>query len=340
MESDPANAPSEPAKPAIPEAVPPDAATATAPVAAAAPQPPAAAAAPASKLPGGTPLPGSPLRGSGRNSAMPEEQYEGFDTSGEAQFDEIEFGSYISKGVTGSVYRARYHGMQCAVKRFSPHGDDEDIVFQFKNEVLLLRNLNHVNLVRFYAAVTQPQTPCIITELMAGSLADLLYGKDKKKLPDDKWHDKRKLAAVIGIVNGVKFLHSKKVCHRDLKSPNVLYDKDLNIKLCDFAFSAFSQQASMRFESRVGTPAWMAPEVLNGDDYTLSADVYGLGVIVWEIVTRSEPWKGTVSRRSRCRSVSSCAKQFFARDMSDTWLTPGNRILSRSHLKSSTKTCG
>ena len=106
---------------------------------------------------------------------MPEEQYEGFDTSGEAQFEEIEFGGYISKGVTGSVYRAKYHGMQCAVKRFSPQGDDEEILFQFRNEVHLLRNLNHVNLVRFYAAVTQPSTPCIITELMVGSLAESVH---------------------------------------------------------------------------------------------------------------------------------------------------------------------
>jgi sterile alpha motif and leucine zipper-containing kinase AZK len=182
--------------------------------------------------------------------------------------------------------------MQCAVKRFTPQGDDPEIVRSFRNEVFLMGKLNHANLVRFYAAVMEPTRPCIIVELMVGSLTDLLYGKDKKNLPDDKWHDRRKLGVAIGIVNGVKFLHSKKVCHRDLKSPNVLYDKDLNIKLCDFAFSTFSQQASMRFESRVGTPAWMAPEVLNGDAYTLSADIYSLAVIIWEIVTRSEPWAG------------------------------------------------
>ena len=127
--------------------------------------------------------------------------------------------------------------------------------------------------------------------------------------------------------------------HRDLKSPNVLYDKDLNIKLCDFAFSTFSQQASMRFESRVGTPAWMAPEVLNGDAYTLSADVYGLGVIIWEIVTRSEPWKGTVSE-ARPATASSCDGLLFCGILLTRGLTRGNRILSPSRLRLSTKTCG
>eukprot|EP01043_Picozoa_sp_COSAG02_P047288 COSAG02_NODE_4516_length_5272_cov_2.787357_1_plen_253_part_10 len=178
---------------------------------------------------GPVPLAGSPHRRLEPQSQQlaPEALYSGFEGSEEAQFEEIEFGSYISKGVTGSVYRARYNGMQCAVKRFSPQGDDPEIVRSFKNEVFLMGKLNHANLVRFYAAVTEPTRPCIITELMVGSLSDLLYGKDKKNLPDAKWHDKRKLGVVIGIVNGVKFLHSKKVCHRDLKSPNVLYDKDL-----------------------------------------------------------------------------------------------------------------
>ena len=82
-----------------------------------------------------------------------------------------------------------------------------------------------------------------------------------------------------------------KVCHRDMKSQNVLFDRDLSIKLCDFAFSEFKDRKSMRFESCGGTPAWMPPEVLNGEEYQYSADIYGLGVIVWECLAREEPWK-------------------------------------------------
>jgi serine/threonine protein kinase len=68
--------------------------------------------------------------------------------------------------------------------------------------------------------------------------------------------------------------HKARGCHRDLKSHNVLYDKQLNIKLCDFAFSKFKaelERKTVKFESRVGTPQWMAPEVLRGEDYTFSA---------------------------------------------------------------------
>ena len=86
--------------------------------------------------------------------------------------------------------------------------------------------------------------------------------------------DKRLVAIAYGISNGMRFLHKNHICHRDLKSHNVLYDKQLNIKLCDFAFSKFKatlEKKSVRFESRVGTPQWMAPEVLRGEEYTFSA---------------------------------------------------------------------
>ena len=95
----------------------------------------------------------------------------------------------------------------------------------------------------------------------------------------------------LGVATGMAYLHKHQVAHRDLKSANVLYDRGLRIKLCDFAFSKFKERKSMRFESRVGTPAWMAPEVLNGEAYQYSADIYGLGVIVWECLAREEPWK-------------------------------------------------
>ena len=68
----------------------------------------------------------------------------------------------------------------------------------------------------------------------------------------------------------------------------------LRIKICDFAFSKFKQQLEQKsivFESRVGTPQWMAPEVLRGDDYSFSADLYSFGVIVWEMVHRIAPFK-------------------------------------------------
>ena len=106
---------------------------------------------------------------------------------------------------------------------------------------------------RFYSACTQPGSLAIITELMPASLSDLLYGKHKAQLPADKWHDRRKFQLLSDIISGVAFLHGKNVSHRDLKSMNVLCDKDFRAKLCDFGASSFRARASVRFETRVGT---------------------------------------------------------------------------------------
>ena len=223
------------------------------------------------------------------------EVFSGFDTSREADLADIELFGFLAKGASGSVYSARWNGMKCAVKRFASCADgpeQEELLASFHKEVFLLRNLHHENLVRFYSACTQPGSLAIITELMPASLSDLLYGKHKAQLPADKWHDRRKFQLLSDIISGVAFLHGKNVSHRDLKSMNVLCDKDFRAKLCDFGASSFRARASVRFETRVGTPAWMAPEVLSGQQYTMAADIWSVGVIVWEMLNRVEPWAG------------------------------------------------
>jgi serine/threonine protein kinase len=183
-------------------------------------------------------------------------------------------------------------------------------VLAFRKEVHLLRNLNHQNLVRFYAACTKcpPEGQlCIVMELMVGSLADLLYGDKSKSLKTGVMHemsDKRLLAIAWGVTNGMRYLHSHHVCHRDLKSLNVLYDQSLSIKLCDFAFSKFKEQLdkkTARFQTSVGTPQWMAPEVLRGEEYTFSADVHSFGVILWEMLARCQPFSEYHAHAIMCK---------------------------------------
>lgn len=223
-----------------------------------------------------------------------QEAYQGFRKASDiANVGEITVEEYLSKGTSGTVCKAQWRGMSVAVKRFYYVDDDKELVSSFENEVFFMRELQHVNLIRFFAAQCKPPDLCIVMELMLGSLSDLLYGKLSKGV-EETLTPKRQLSIVKGIASGMYFLHDHGICHRDLKSANVLFNRHLDVKLCDFAFSKFKQQASMsaRFETSVGTPAWMAPEVLRGDEYTLLADVYSFGVIVWEIMCREAPFAG------------------------------------------------
>jgi serine/threonine protein kinase len=252
------------------------------------------------------------------------QEFAGFRESGMIHdAGEIELGAFIADGTTGGVYKGMWQGMVCAVKRFRYSHDDSSLVQTFKNEVFLLRNLSHENLVTFYGACAKPPNLCILTELMTGSLSSLLYGKQSLHADGRRRElsEKRQATIVKGVCTGMAFLHSHSVAHRDLKSANVLCeravsivctavltekipvsrlflsrdieggngaadDRNLNIKICDFAFSKFKQRLSALMESQVGTPAWMAPEVLRGEEYGPAADVYSMGVIIWEVRRR------------------------------------------------------
>ena len=76
------------------------------------------------------------------------------------------------------------------------------------------------------------------------------------------------------------YLHGRKVLHCDLKSSNVLIDPNWTVKLCDFGLSRIKEKLNKKC-GRVGTPHWMAPEILRGEEYVETSDVYSFGMILW-----------------------------------------------------------
>jgi serine/threonine protein kinase len=216
--------------------------------------------------------------------------------------DEIERDNFIAEGTTGKVYKGQWQGMPVAVKVYKPGTLTEATKANAMNEVQLMRRMQHQFLLRLYGACMTPPNLIIVSELCVGSLSSLLYGRlstapGSTERLTPKWEH----AFVRGIATGVSFLHKHNVAHRDLKSANVLFDRSLMPKLCDFAFSkhkmdrktAGQAEEEPEFSSAVGTPQWMAPEVLRGEIYTTSADVWSFGVVVWEIKHRKRPYEGT-----------------------------------------------
>ena len=193
--------------------------------------------------------------------------------------------------------------------------DPNDAEADAINEIQLMRRMQHQSLLRLYGACIQPPKCIIVSELCVGSLASLLYGQlaaeaaRRQSRPQasggssnwsEKLNSKWERTFVRGIATGMAFLHRHNVMHRDLKSANVLVDRGLMPKLCDFAFSTHTATSRVPIgrdnstASSVGTPRWMAPELLRGDlNVDLkSADVWSFGVVVWEIIHRTEPYKG------------------------------------------------
>eukprot|EP01017_Pseudomicrothorax_dubius_P003112 TRINITY_DN10365_c0_g1_i1.p1 TRINITY_DN10365_c0_g1~~TRINITY_DN10365_c0_g1_i1.p1 ORF type:complete len:216 (+),score=37.84 TRINITY_DN10365_c0_g1_i1:299-946(+) len=125
----------------------------------------------------------------------------------------------------------------------------------------------------------------MVTEyLQKGSLFDLLHNRNVT-LNFDKL-----FRLCDGIVKGMIYLHSRNVLHCDLKSSNILIDSDWDVKLGDFGLSHVRSAIDKRFYGRIGTPNWMAPEILRREKYDESSDVYSFGMVLWEMVTGNIPY--------------------------------------------------
>jgi serine/threonine protein kinase len=185
------------------------------------------------------------------------------------------------------VYHGQWFGSDVAVKVFSKQEYSEEMIDTFRQEVSLMKKLRHPNTILFMGAVASPERLCILTEFLPrGSLFRLLQKKTAKLDP------RRRVHMAIDIARGMNYLHhcSPPIVHRDLKSSNLLVDKNWTVKVADFGLSRLKLETFLRTKSGKGTPQWMAPEVLRNEPSDEKSDVYSYGVILWELVTQKIPW--------------------------------------------------
>ncbi|KAF2073598.1 hypothetical protein CYY_005087 [Polysphondylium violaceum] len=204
----------------------------------------------------------------------------------EIKKEEVEFGKEIASGASGKVYQGTYQGKDVAIKLYSEYNLCFN-VDEFNREVTIMTLLDHECFTTFYGANKEdPSNLFLVSELVkSGSLSLLLSNK-----PIDLTYA-QKLSIAIDVANAMNYLHSLGIIHRDLKSGNVLITEDLRAKVIDFGFSR-NKDVSKQMTSNIGTCFWMAPEVIKGQQYTDSCDVYSFGIVLWEIYCRSKPYQG------------------------------------------------
>ncbi|RDX88330.1 putative serine/threonine-protein kinase SIS8, partial [Mucuna pruriens] len=204
-------------------------------------------------------------------------------------WEEITMGERIGLGSYGEVYRGEWHGTEVAVKKFLQQDISGELLEEFKSEIQIMKRLRHPNVVLFMGAVTRPPSLSIVTEFLPrGSLYRLIHR------PNNQLDERRRLRMALDAARGMNYLHNctPVIVHRDLKSPNLLVDKNWVVKVCDFGLSRMKHSTFLSSRSTAGTAEWMAPEVLRNELSDEKCDVYSYGVILWELSTLQQPWGG------------------------------------------------
>ena len=193
----------------------------------------------------------------------------------------------IGNGVSATVFygRDKRNNQEVAIKKFKFAKMNGSKLQSFQREVAVLATAIHPAVVRLIGA-TESMPFCIITEWMPNS--SLYHDLHVHHHLDQTG----KTIAAFDIARGMQFLHSCQIVHRDLKSLNVLLDINYHIRICDFGFSRHATDTSLMSQN-IGTPHWMAPELLStSSNYTSKIDVYAYGIVLWELATGQTPYSG------------------------------------------------
>lgn len=201
----------------------------------------------------------------------------------------------IGEGTTAVVFLGKLRGVIVAVKEIRALSDETDLatIQAVQRELRVLTNVSHPNIVRFVGLVTEYFPLRLVLEYCAGgSLFELLH---------NCWHIpiswKQRVKMLLDTASAEEHLHTfdPPIIHRDLKSLNLMLLHPVknefttpHIKLADFGFARIEERAMTQ---GVGTKHWMAPEVLNGTEYTTKADVFSFAMVAFEVAFRQVPFE-------------------------------------------------
>lgn len=206
----------------------------------------------------------------------------------------------LGKGSFGTVYLATNNkdNQTYAAKLINVDteidGNDQMLIMR---ESTILAQLDHPSVLKFLGVnfrslknLKQFQ-PTIITEYLPNGSLKAILDKEKKSIADGNWSPTKKYICLIGIADAMRYLHEHGIMHRDLKPENILIDENYYPRICDFGLSrCFSEMMSRSMTGNIGTPLYMAPELLNEEEYGTPVDVYAFSILAYEILTGKEPY--------------------------------------------------
>uniref|UniRef100_A0AAY4CNN8 Serine/threonine-protein kinase n=1 Tax=Denticeps clupeoides TaxID=299321 RepID=A0AAY4CNN8_9TELE len=195
----------------------------------------------------------------------------------------------LGSGQFGIVYGGKHRksGRDVAIKIIDKMRFPTKQESQLRNEVAILQNLHHPGIVNMECMFETPERVFVVMEKLHGDMLEMILSSEKSKLPE-----RITKFLVTQILVALRHLHFKNIVHCDLKPENVLLasaEPFPQVKLCDFGFARIIGEKSFR-RSVVGTPAYLAPEVLRSKGYNRSLDMWSVGVIVYVSLSGTFPF--------------------------------------------------
>ena len=229
-------------------------------------------------------------------------------------FHKIQIEGKIGAGGSGQVFKATYKNNAVALKQmFSQlleQTDLDDLVQECKF-LATLGNVEHPGIVGFYGiCFDENHTAYLVLEYCPSTVANLLLDDTGQREKSILCYDlMESLQILIDVASTMRFLHSAGVVHRDLKPENLLIDQNQNVRICDFGLAReiHSMSRKLRVTKGIGTPAFMAPEILDEHDTSaidgFKTDVFAFGIVMWSLIFRAKPYMECPDNESVVRGV-------------------------------------
>ncbi|KAJ6574586.1 kinase-like domain-containing protein [Mycena capillaripes] len=198
---------------------------------------------------------------------------------------EVDYGEEIGVGGFGRVYRGTWNRTEVAIKVLQNEAGIKPSPASLLNEIEIWSTLRHPNIVQFFGANTLDDKPFIVMPYVQYNAKEFLRTRSEFD----------PLYILRDISLGLEYLHSRKICHGDLKAINVLVENSGRAQLCDFGLARLRADAASRTVTTGEAPQiqgsrnWMAPELLNGSRIRLPSDVYAFSMTLYELYTDEIP---------------------------------------------------
>ncbi|MCH6573499.1 MAG: protein kinase, partial [Proteobacteria bacterium] len=201
----------------------------------------------------------------------------------------------VGKGSTGTVYLSHdpYYGRDVAIKVYNSgtgvNDSDADMARKmFLSEAHMVGMLQHPNILPIYDAGEENGRYYVVTEHIHGGRTLAAYCK-----PDNLLRIDDVVEIIYKCAKALHYAHTRGVIHRDIKPSNIMLNNESDVRIIDFGIALVADSDVSRIEGIAGSPSYMSPEQVQGEEITSVSDVYSLGAMMYEMLTGFRPYRAS-----------------------------------------------